>query len=110
MALWFACRHPATPRAAKWLAIATAAYAFSPIDLLPDFIPVIGLLDDLIILPLMIYLTVRLLPPRVLEECRARADEWIASRREKPRSRGGALAVGVIWAAALSLAVWAYLV
>ena len=71
--LWFARAHPATPWYAKALGAFVVAYALSPIDLIPDFIPVLGYLDDVIVLPALIWLTVRLLPPDVLAECRAQA-------------------------------------
>jgi uncharacterized membrane protein YkvA (DUF1232 family) len=68
-------RHPRTPRAAKWLAAGLAAYALSPIDLIPDFIPVLGHLDEAILLPLGIVLLYRLTPRAVVEECRARVSQ-----------------------------------
>jgi uncharacterized membrane protein YkvA (DUF1232 family) len=66
-----ALRHPRTPRASRILLGAAIAYALSPIDLIPDFIPVFGHLDDLVILPLLIWLAIRLIPKQVIEECRA---------------------------------------
>ncbi len=65
-------RHPDTPWYAKVLALLVAAYAVSPIDLIPDFIPFIGYLDDVVIVPAGMALVVRLIPPRVMEECRSR--------------------------------------
>ena len=65
MTLWFACRHPATPWAPKILCLFVVGYALSPIDLIPDFIPVLGYLDDVLLLPGLIWLAVRLLPPAV---------------------------------------------
>lgn len=73
LALYFAARHPGTPRHAKLLAALVAAYALSPIDLIPDFIPVLGHLDDLLIVPAGIALCVRLIPESVMAECRERA-------------------------------------
>jgi uncharacterized membrane protein YkvA (DUF1232 family) len=65
-----AIRHPETPRMARWLMLAGVAYALSPIDLIPDFIPGIGYLDDVVIVPLLMYLGWRLVPERVKRECR----------------------------------------
>ncbi len=68
--LYFAARHPRTPWYAKILVSFVAAYALSPIDLIPDFVPVLGYLDDLVLIPLGIVLTIRLIPPQVLEVCK----------------------------------------
>ena len=73
-ALILAARDPRTPWYAKWLVAGVVAYALSPIDLIPDFIPVLGLLDDLIIVPLGIVIAIRLIPAQVLAECRARVE------------------------------------
>ncbi|MHA7630569.1 YkvA family protein [Corallococcus sp. M7] len=72
-ALFIAVRHPGVPWYAKLLAAGVVAYALSPVDLIPDFIPVLGLLDDLVLVPLGILLVRRLIPPAVLAECRNRA-------------------------------------
>ncbi|NPV00119.1 MAG: DUF1232 domain-containing protein [Brevinematales bacterium] len=88
-ALYFALKHPGTPWVAKVLAGLTAGYALSPIDLIPDFIPVLGLLDDLILLPGMIVLTVSLIPKDVMDECRARAET-------APMMKNSYLAMGII--------------
>ncbi len=71
-ALVLAARDPRTPWYAKWLVAGVVAYALSPIDLIPDFIPVLGYLDDLILVPLGIVIAIKLIPPQVLAECRAR--------------------------------------
>jgi uncharacterized membrane protein YkvA (DUF1232 family) len=97
LTLWFAAKDPRTPWVARFLGAAVVAYAFSPIDLIPDFIPVLGYLDDLVLLPAMIWLAIRMLPPVVLKECRTLADAAIASSALRPRSRAGAVAVVVIW-------------
>jgi len=67
-ALWFAMKKKETPILAKFFALLTLGYALSPIDLIPDFIPVIGYLDDLILLPLMIYITIKLIPKEILDQ------------------------------------------
>lgn len=101
VALWLAARHSGTPWHAKLLVTGIVAYALSPIDLIPDFIPVLGYLDDLILIPLGIALAVRLIPPPVLAECRARARDLAAAGM--PASRAAAIVIVVIW---LSLAAW----
>jgi uncharacterized membrane protein YkvA (DUF1232 family) len=104
--LWFAGKHPLTPWYAKALGGFVVAYAMSPIDLIPDFIPVLGYLDDVILLPLLIGLTVRLLPAAVLAESRVKAENWLAADEAKPRSLLGAAVIVAIWlgvAALLSL-------
>jgi uncharacterized membrane protein YkvA (DUF1232 family) len=102
--LWFCTRHPRTPFLAKILAAGVAAYAFSPIDLIPDFIPVVGYLDELILLPAGVWLVLQLVPEEVLTECRGQATRWLEERRSKPRSYLGAMLVIVLWLAALWLA------
>jgi uncharacterized membrane protein YkvA (DUF1232 family) len=74
MTLWYCHSHPDTPLAAKLLAALVVGYALSPIDLIPDFIPVLGQLDDLILVPLGIYVLLRLIPDHVLAECRQKAE------------------------------------
>ncbi|MCA3704358.1 MAG: DUF1232 domain-containing protein [Methylobacterium sp.] len=93
LALWLAARDPRTPLAAKLTAGAVAAYALSPIDLIPDFIPILGYLDDLVIVPLGILLAVRLIPAPLMAEFRAAA----ADRVERPTSRAGLVAIILIW-------------
>ncbi|MBL0421759.1 DUF1232 domain-containing protein [Ramlibacter sp. AW1] len=108
VALWFAMRHPQTPWIAKGLAFLVVAYALSPIDLVPDFIPVLGYVDDVLLLPLLIWLTVRLVPPLVLGQCRSRADEWLALNGRKPSVWQGAVLVVAVWIA-IGLALWFWL-
>lgn len=69
------------------------AYALSPIDLIPDFVPILGYVDDVMFLPALIWLAVRLLPGAVLEESRAKANSWLATQGSKPRSYAGAAAI-----------------
>jgi uncharacterized membrane protein YkvA (DUF1232 family) len=103
MTLWFATRHPDTPLLPKLLAICVAAYALSPIDLIPDFIPVLGYLDEVILLPGAIWLCLRLIPPPVLTACRQQADQWFADRRGKPVSLAGAAFIGLVWVVLLAV-------
>ena len=105
--LWFAGRHPGTPWYAKALGLFVVGYALSPIDLIPDFIPVLGYVDDLILLPACIWLAIRMIPPPVLEECRGQADEWMRVAGSKPSSRVGAAVIVALWiAAGVGLAWW----
>jgi uncharacterized membrane protein YkvA (DUF1232 family) len=94
LAAWKLMRHPQTPRAAKWVAFAVIAYAVSPIDLIPDFIPVLGLLDDLLLLPLGVALVIRLTPPALWQACLLEAE---ASAERLPRLWWGALLVLAVW-------------
>lgn len=102
VALWMLLRHPQTPRPVKWLAIVVIAYAVSPIDLIPDFIPVIGLLDDVIIVPLGIALVVRLTPRPLWEQMLREAQ---ASSVKLPALRWGAALVVLVWLLLLGLLV-----
>ena len=102
LALWLAARDPRVPWYAKALAMAIAAYALSPIDLIPDFIPVLGYLDDLVIVPLGILLVIRLVPAGLMTEFRAGA----ATLAERPRSTTAAAVIVLIWIAAAALAGW----
>ncbi len=102
VALWIAARSPYTPIAAKLVAGAVAAYALSPIDLIPDFIPILGHLDDLLIVPLGIALAVRLIPAALMAEFRIEA---VAVA--KPINRPMAVAIVVLWiVACLTVAGW----
>src|SRR5215475_702661 len=97
-AIYLAGRDPRVPWYVKALAVAIAAYAFSPIDLIPDFIPVLGYLDDLVIVPLGILLVVKLIPPELMQEHRTRA----AAAQDRPVSIAGAALVVMLWLAALA--------
>lgn len=100
-ALYLAYKHPRTPWYAKVLAALILGYALSPIDLIPDFIPVIGYLDDLIIVPAGIALLVKIIPRDILEECRAKAQSDLSKR--KPKNRIAAVIIVLIWLLALYL-------
>ncbi|MEB6566031.1 YkvA family protein [Acinetobacter towneri] len=101
-AVWFAARDPETPFLAKLAALLVAAYAISPIDLIPDFIPVLGYLDDLILMPLGIMLVLRLVPTEVMQRCRLQAD----AMSQKPSSYIAALVFIIVW---LGVAYLAYI-
>jgi uncharacterized membrane protein YkvA (DUF1232 family) len=101
-AVYFACRDPRTPWYVKLFAGGVVAYALSPIDLIPDFIPVLGYLDDLILVPLGIALAVKMIPVPVLVDCRARAQ----SAAERPTSRTAAAMIVAIWLMAAGLLIW----
>ena len=101
-ALYLAARDPRVPWYAKGLAIAVAAYASSPIDLIPDFVPILGYLDDLIIVPLGIALVVKLIPSDIMAEHRALATAAL----DRPVSKTAAAAIVAIWIVAISLTAW----
>lgn len=104
VALWIAARDPRTPLIAKMVAAAVAAYALSPIDLIPDFIPVLGYLDDLLIVPAGIALAVRLIPAKLMSDFRKRADV----RAGRPRSLSAAAVIVLVWLLGLAaLGFWA---
>ena len=105
VALYFAARDPRVPWLAKLLAIMIAAYALSPIDLMPDFIPVLGLLDEVILLPLAMAGITRLIPSAIMDEHRARAEALVT----RPVSRSAAVVIVAIWIiAALIVARWLF--
>jgi uncharacterized membrane protein YkvA (DUF1232 family) len=104
LALWKLYKHPATPRAAKWVAIAVLAYAVSPIDLIPDFIPVLGQLDDLVLIPLGVALVSRLTPA---QHWQARLLEAERSTEDLPRLWRGAVVIGLVWLMLFALFIWA---
>jgi len=100
-ALYLATRDPRTPAAARWLALAVIAYALSPIDLIPDVIPVLGYLDDLLLLPLGLWLCLRLIPDAVMQDCRRQA----ATRPPAALGRRGAILVVVVYVALVAAVV-----
>lgn len=102
-ALWLAARDARTPWAARLLALLVAAYALSPIDLIPDFIPVLGWLDDLLLVPAGIWLVRRLIPDALYAEHFSAAQ----AASERPRSRLGLVLILLLWAIALWLIYWA---
>jgi uncharacterized membrane protein YkvA (DUF1232 family) len=103
LALWKLVRHRDTPRAPKLIALFVLGYALSPIDLIPDFIPVIGLLDDVILVPMGIALAVRLTPPHLWQ---ARLAEAEASADKLPRLWWGVLLIVLVWLLVLGLFAW----
>jgi uncharacterized membrane protein YkvA (DUF1232 family) len=103
LALWKLAKHPQTPRAAKWVAFAVIAYAVSPIDLIPDFIPVLGLLDDLILIPLGIALAVRLTPRPLWEALLREAED---TTQKLPALWWGAASIVVVWVLLLGGLGW----
>jgi len=105
VALWIAARDSRTPWAAKVAAALVAAYALSPIDLIPDFVPILGYLDDMILVPLGIALVLRMIPAELMAEFRAAAQ----AREGRPRSLAAALVILMLWltaAGGLGLLVW----
>ena len=106
-ALYLAARDPRTPWYVKFLVGGIVAYAYSPIDLIPDFVPVLGYLDDLILIPLGIAVVIKLVPEAVWAECRTRAQETL--QNGKPVSRVAGAVIVVIWLALAALCiVWTY--
>ena len=103
IALWKLFRDPRTPRAPKIAAIVVLAYAVSPIDLIPDFIPILGQLDDLILVPLGVALVARLTPQSFWQQLRREAE---VSREKLPRLLWGAVFIVVFWLALFGLLIW----
>jgi uncharacterized membrane protein YkvA (DUF1232 family) len=101
VALWLAARDPRVPWPAKLIAGLVAAYALSPIDLIPDFIPVLGYLDDLLIVPLGIVLAVRLIPDSMMVDLRAQA-----AALQRPTSWAGLVVIAAMWLAGIAFAAW----
>ena len=105
VALWYAARDPRVPWYAKATAACVVAYALSPVDLIPDFVPILGYVDDLVIVPLGIVLAVRMIPPELLLEFRRQAEAHGAQRK----SYAGAVFVALVWLAA-TIVVGAWLI
>jgi uncharacterized membrane protein YkvA (DUF1232 family) len=101
-ALYLAYKDPRVPWYARAFAVVVVAYAFSPIDLIPDPIPVLGHLDDLVIVPLGVALAIKMIPPQILAGCREEAREV----EDKPIGRVAAVAVVAVWIALAAVAVW----
>jgi len=102
-ALYLACKDPRTPWYARLLAACVVGYAFSPIDLIPDFIPVLGYFDDLILVPLGIAVVLKMIPPPVLAECRDRAQA--AMDQGRPTNWAAAVVVIAVWLLLVALAI-----
>jgi uncharacterized membrane protein YkvA (DUF1232 family) len=101
-AIYLAAQSPRVPWYTKWLAMVVAGYALSPIDLIPDFIPILGYVDDLIIVPLGIWLVLSLIPEEVMTACRARADEAVTG----PHGKIAAVAIITIWIVGAATLGW----
>jgi len=105
LAVWFAYRDPRTPWYAKVWSALVAGYAFSPIDLIPDFIPIIGYLDDALIVPLGIMIAIKLIPKEVMADTRIKAKDWIEQRKQKPQNKTIAVLIVLLWILLFSLIV-----
>ncbi|MFA2969052.1 DUF1232 domain-containing protein [Acinetobacter pittii] len=103
--LWFASKHPQMPWFPKVIAVVAVAYAFSPIDLIPDFIPILGLLDEAIILPMLIWLAVRFTPQKVILDAEQQAEEWRDQQERRPQNYLVAVLIILVW---ITLALMAY--
>ncbi len=111
LALYLAARDPRTPWYAKLFMAGVVAYAMSPIDLIPDFVPVLGYLDDLILIPLGVALAIRMTPPDVLTECRAKARTSPPTRQGMPKKRNwiaGAIIIAIWVVLAILMVMWIY--
>lgn len=99
-ALYLACRDPRVPWYAKALAALVVGYVFSPIDPIPDFVPVVGFLDEMVVVPIGVAMVVKMVPPEVMAECRKRA----AKMEDKPTNRVAAVVVVAVWLSFAALA------
>ncbi len=106
--LYYAARHPRTPWYAKLVILAVVAYALSPVDLIPDFIPILGYLDDLVILPLGIALALSLIPKDIIDECAERANKSQAVSRKNWRAAAVIVAVWVVTIFILGRWLWSF--
>ena len=102
VAVWLAARDPRVPWYAKALAICVAGYALSPIDLIPDFVPILGYMDDVVIVPLGLLIVIKLIPAEIMAEHRALA----AAAQDRPVSHTAAIVIVIVWAACILLAGW----
>lgn len=100
-AVWIAARDPRTPFAAKALGVVVAGYALSPIDLIPDFVPVLGLLDDLLIVPAGFWLFKRMVPDAVMADARA-----AANRADRPRGHTATIVIALLWVLIAGACAW----
>jgi uncharacterized membrane protein YkvA (DUF1232 family) len=103
-ALYLAYRHPRTPWYAKVFAALVVGYVFSPIDPIPDFIPVVGLLDEMVVVPIGVLIAAKMIPREIMEECQEKARE--VAEGEKPISRVAAVVVVAVWLLCVALAVF----
>ena len=103
-ALYLAYRHPRTPWYAKIFTALIVGYVFSPIDPIPDFIPGVGLLDEMVVVPIGVFIAARMIPPQVMKECQWKARE--VAEGERPVSRVGAVVIVAVWLLCVALAVF----
>lgn len=101
--LWFSIKNPKVPLVSKAICFFIVAYVLSPIDLIPDFIPILGYVDDLILLPILIWVAIRLIPKSIIQESRLKVEEWLSKNQSKPKSQLGFLIVAIIWLLILAL-------
>ncbi|MHB8770085.1 MAG: YkvA family protein [Syntrophales bacterium] len=104
LALYLACRHPRVPWYAKGLAVLVVGYAISPIDLIPDFIPLLGYLDDMLLIPLGIMLVIRMIPAEVMAECRRQAEGIVGQTTRL--AKAAAAVIVTIWVITAALLAW----
>lgn len=105
LTLWFAFQKKEAPLHFKLIGFLILAYAFSPIDLIPDFIPIIGFLDELILLPILLFFAIKLIPQKIYLEAKLLAENWIIENRKKPKSKLGLFLILLIWIALTYFAI-----